>query len=137
MRGPVIIARSISALRIPDSFNNTWQYHSRSDRHSKIACWSIMFDLIGHCSLLRQHIADRKVGFGINHELRDFRTQRKKKLDLVVCTPNPSGVPRVKNGGNTKRNVLTFADLARECEVILDADDEVMLGQLPTLSVVA
>lgn len=64
-----------------------WQYHPRSDRHSKIACWCILFDVLQSCPLLQRHVADEKVCFGINHEMRDFEMNRAKNLDLVVCRP--------------------------------------------------
>ncbi len=136
MHGPEIIARSISGLQIPDKFGNDWQYHSRSDRHSKITCWAIMFDLIEHCPLLRQHIDARKIGFGINHELRDFRTQRKKNLDLVVCTPSPSGIIAEKRGKITKKPIHGFADLAEEFEVTLSSKEQAVLASLPELRIV-
>src|SRR5439155_5994792 len=78
MDGPEIIRRSISAARIPDRYGNVWQYHSRSDRHSKVACWVIAFDLMDRSPLFRDHIATGKVVLGVNHTLRDFQTQRKK-----------------------------------------------------------
>jgi hypothetical protein len=37
--------------------------------------------------VIRRHIADHKIVFGINHPFRDFRTNKLKKLDLVVCRP--------------------------------------------------
>src|SRR3954454_3738904 len=78
--GPELIVRSITGCRIPDRFGNSWQYHSRSDRHSKLACWTIAFDLMRHCELLREHLRDGKVVLGVNVTLRDFQTQRKKDL---------------------------------------------------------
>ena len=91
MFGEQIIVRTLQEARVVDSHKNSWQYHSRSDRHSKIACWAIMFDLMRTCPLLRQHAAEDKIGFGINHEMRDFRVNRKKNLDLVVCIGTPAG----------------------------------------------
>ena len=86
--GPALIARSISACRIPDRYGNTWQYHSRSDRHSKIACWVIAFDLMQRCGTAARTTWPRgKVVLGVNHTLRDFQTQRKKDLDLVIAQP--------------------------------------------------
>lgn len=87
MDGPQIIARSLSASQIRDKYGNVWQYHSRSDRHSKIACWVIALDLLQRCDLLRDHVAAGKVVLGVNHTLRDFQTQRKKDLDLVIAEP--------------------------------------------------
>ncbi|HUG10042.1 MAG TPA: hypothetical protein VMM36_03465 [Opitutaceae bacterium] len=89
--GEQIVASTLQEALVVDRHGNRWQYHSRSDRHSKTACWAIMFDLMRTCPLLRQHAAEGKIGFGINHELRDFRVNRKKNLDLVVCIGTPVG----------------------------------------------
>ncbi|NUS37570.1 MAG: hypothetical protein HOQ02_00890 [Lysobacter sp.] len=127
MYGLEIMARSIGATEIPDKFGNVWQYHSQSDRHSKIACWAIMFDLLQHCPLLRQHAIEGKVGFGINHEMRDFQTNRKKVLDLVVCTPRKAG-----DAKTSKR----FDQLVDECGVLLSAEEMEILNSLPAVPVV-
>lgn len=87
MFGPDILVRSLSRPGVTDKFGHDWQYHSRSDRHSKIACWAIIFDLLDQCSLLRRHVQAGVVTFGINHEMRDFRRDRKKNLDVVLSTP--------------------------------------------------
>lgn len=121
------MARSISASQIADRFGNTWQYHSQSDRHSKIACWAIMFDLLQDCSLLRQHVIEGKVGFGINHEMRDFQTSRKKVLDLVVCTPRKA---------EQRKASKAFGGLIEDCGVILTAAERTILESLPIVPVV-
>jgi hypothetical protein len=136
MNGPDIIARSISALEIPDKFNNLWQYHSQSDRHSKITCWSIMFDLLTNCPLVRQHVADGKVGFGINLTLRDFQTRRKKNLDLVIAEPAAGEKLKARRGGIIKRSIKTFADVAEEYEVKLSPAEQKQLALLPVLPLV-
>lgn len=87
MDGPDILARSLSSPWTPDRYGNTWQYHSRSDRHSKVACCAIFFDLLQHSSVLRAHVRDSKIIFGVNHEMFDFKTGRRKKLDLVIARP--------------------------------------------------
>ena len=87
MDGPEILARTMTATRIPDQLGNLWQYHPRSDRHSKVACWAAFFDLLGTSALLRRHVAEGNVIFGINHTMRDFKTRRKKDLDLVIARP--------------------------------------------------
>jgi hypothetical protein len=120
MNGEAIIVRSLDAARIPDKFGNFWQYHSRSDRHSKIACWAIMFDLLRVCSLLREHVATGKVAFGINHELHDFKQNRKKNLDLVLCT----GRDQV---------VATFQEYGERNGIVLVGDEKRTLGTLPVL----
>ena len=120
MHGEAIITRSIDAAVVEDKQGRRWQYHSRSDRHSKVACWAILFDLLETCPLLRAHIAAGKVGFGINHELRDFRQNRKKNLDLVLCAGGPDSAE-------------SFADYGRHCGVVLSPQEEAALAGLPVL----
>jgi len=65
MLGETILARTLALARVRDKDGKLWQYHSRSDRHSKTACWAILFDLLRTSALLRDHAAAGKVGFGI------------------------------------------------------------------------
>jgi hypothetical protein len=123
MDGPQILARSMSVPRVTDKFGNLWQYHSRSDQHSKVACWALLFDLIQHCPLLKQHVAEEKVGFGINHEMRDFKNNRSKYLDLVISTP----------GTMTSANDSTFVDLASQYHVDLTTAQKAQLASYPLL----
>lgn len=115
----------MTATRISDRYGNEWQYHSRSDRHSKVACWGAFFDLLNTSALLRQHVADGKVIFGVNHTMVDFKTRRKKDLDLVIARPgneDPNGVTRGK----------TLSTLADYYDVRLTPDEATRLEQLPT-----
>lgn len=125
MFGQRIIARSIEAARIADQHGNQWQYHSRSDRHSKIACWVVLFDVLQRCALLRRHVAEGKVAFGINHQMIDFRTDKRKDLDLVICEPlesEPDDLP-----GRWR----SFDGLAAEYGVLLDEREQAILAGLP------
>jgi hypothetical protein len=124
MDGPDILARSMSVPQITDKFGNQWQYHSRSDQHSKVACWALLFDLLNNCPLLKQHIADKKVGFGINHEMRDFKNNRSKYLDLVICTP---GTP-------TGASDSTFESLAGQYHIDLTPSQKSQLSSYPALT---
>lgn len=101
--GTDILIRTISKQTITDSHGNVWNYHSRSDHHSKVACWSVVFDLLQASGLLRRHVEAGKVAFGINHEMRDFKNDRKKNLDLVICLPATGAPP-------SKRTLTTYAD---------------------------
>lgn len=94
MDGPDIIARTLSQPAVPDKHGNVWQYHSRSDRHSKVACWAVLYDLLQFSPLLATHANNHKVTFGINRTMRDFRTGRTKDLDLVISRPGSGGLPR-------------------------------------------
>jgi hypothetical protein len=122
MFGPELLAASLSTPRGPFKYGNHWQYHSRSDHHSKVPCWGLLFDLLNECALLRKHAADGAVGFGINHEMRDFKTGRRKKLDLVICRPRSNG-PRDR----------TFASYAMEIGVALTPEAHAALRVLPVL----
>src|SRR5262249_37293910 len=99
--GPSILVRTLSHPHVTDKHGNAWNYHSRSDHHSKVACWGIVFDLLRTSTLLRKHVAQGRVGFGINHEMRDFQHDRKKDLDLVICQPS--------SGGRTGRTLVELA----------------------------
>jgi hypothetical protein len=122
MFGEDIIARTIQKARVADKAGKIWQYHSRSDRHSKAACWSILFDLLRTSPLLREHAATGKVGFGINHELRDFRVNRKKNLDLVVCA-----------GRTEADSSVTLVDYGEQIAIELSNVERAELNSLPAL----
>src|SRR4051794_20866964 len=124
MFGPEILARSLSVAAPTGASDTLWQYHSRSDRHSKIACWGILFDLLRNCAVLREHVAAGRIGFGINHEMRDFKENRKKNLDLVLCVPN---------GGPLLKKAVTFAELTGRYSIILSKEEKTALAALPAL----
>jgi hypothetical protein len=127
MRGSDILVRTISKPLPKGSRRIPWQYNSRSDHHSKVACWGIVFDLLNHCPLLVQHVADRKVGFGINHEMFDFRNNRDKDLDLVVCTPGE---------GKRYKKLTNLGDMAEDLQLELSDADSNALRSLPELPIV-
>ena len=137
MYGPDILVRTLSK---PTSgtgsskfaHGNEWQYHSRSDRHSKIACWALVFDVMRHCSLLREHAAEGKVGLGINHEMHDFRNNKKKNLDLVICTRAPLESSGGSKGG--ARKAPDFAALAAAYGIDLTPQESNDLAALPALA---
>lgn len=121
MHGPKILARTLSSATRRDRYDNHWQYHSRSDHHSKVACWGVIFDLLATTPLLRRHVEAGVIRFGINHEMRDFVHDRKKNLDLVLCTPN--GAPTGE----------TLSDIAASCEIELTETERSILDGLPLL----
>ena len=125
MNGPDILVRSLSVPLRSDAFGNAWQYQPRSDRHSKIACWGILFDLLAESELLRRHVTQGKVIFGVNHEMSDFKTMRKKNLDLVVARPGTSA---------TGPEPPDFAALMARYGVLLSASQYAKLRELPVLA---
>jgi hypothetical protein len=124
MDGPDIITRTLSQPAVPDKHGNLWQYHSRSDRHSKVACWAILFDLLQHSRSLASHATAGKVRFGINREMRDFRTNRTKDLDLVIGRPGSDELTRPP---------ATMHDLALRWGLRLTEDQRTVLADLPPL----
>ena len=137
MHGPGILARTLTrpskGATKPYLFGNEWQYHSRSDRHSKAACWGLTFDLLRACPLLRQHIEQGKVALGINHELRDFRNNKKKNLDMVLC----KATDRHAAGGSKSgaRGATDFAGLADAYGLELTTSERTELRKLPSLPI--
>ncbi|MPZ84011.1 MAG: hypothetical protein GEV28_27905 [Actinophytocola sp.] len=124
MKGPEIIARTMSVPGVDDKFGRRWQYHSRSDLHSKVACWAILFDMLQSSSLLQQHVLAGKVTFGINRKLHDWESEKTKNLDLVVArTPGP--------GSPNSGKAFDLADLADRYGVILTDDEAKTLAKLP------
>lgn len=138
MHGPSILARTLSIATTgagskPFAYGNEWQYHSQSDRHSKIACWGMTLDLLTSCPLLRSHIAEGKVGLGINHELRDFRNNKKKNLDMVLCRAAPLQGKGGSKGG--VRGARDFAALSDAYGLKLTESERRLLKKLPALQI--
>lgn len=136
MYGPEILARTLS---VPThgtgkrfAHGNSWQYHSRSDRHSKVACWALVFDLMRHCALLRNHAEHTQVGMGINHEMHDFRNRKRKNLDLVICTRAPMAAAGGSRSGAGR--AADFAALADAYGIVLTAEERDELAALPSLA---
>lgn len=126
MDGPEIVARTLTIVGDKiDKYGNRWQYHSRSDRHSKVACWGVLFDLLQTSGLLRKHVESEKVIFGINHEMGDFKHQRPKRLDLVVARPRSAGTEDAPD--------ITFASLVDTWGLQLSAGERSRLDGLPKI----
>lgn len=125
--GPHIIARSLSRATAGANgyaFGNTWQYHPRSDRHSKIACWAVFFDLLLRGGALYRQVRDGTVAFGINHEMRDYTHDRKKDLDLVICR---------RSSDRAQGGIETFLDMVRAYEIALSPEETSALRNLPSI----
>lgn len=138
MHGPSILVRTLSIATTgagskPFAYGNEWQYHSQSDRHSKIACWGMTLDLLLSCPLLRRHIGEGKVGLGINHEMRDFRNNKKKNLDMVLCRSTPLQDKGGSRGG--VRGARNFAALSDAYGLKLIESERRILKKLPALPI--
>jgi hypothetical protein len=141
--GPGIICRHLSQIHTFKSkrkgmptATRVWQYNSRSDLHSKITSWAIMFDLLRESSLLRRHVKDGQVGFGINLTMENWTSKTSKDMDLVICTPHAGTAPATFRSKVLKRPIATFADVAEHHAIPLEPDEAADLAALPTLRVV-
>lgn len=127
MYGQQILTRFLSTPGTPDEYGNVWQYHSRSDRHSKVGCWGVALDLLTTSSLLRSHVTQGKVVLGVNHKMTDFATGRRKKLDLVIARP--------AREPEDHRRSATFANLAARYGIHLTNEEMGVLQEIPSLQV--
>lgn len=125
MHGPDILATYLATPSQADKHGNAWQYNSRSDRHSKVGCWGVAFDLLSNSALLRSHAASGKVILGVNHSMRDFQTGREKKLDLVVARPT----------GPVGPNAPSFKSLVQSYAIPLTQTQLDLLNSLPDISI--
>ncbi|MCO5322087.1 MAG: hypothetical protein M9922_11900 [Microthrixaceae bacterium] len=125
MEGPQILAQTLSvpaATRTQKS--SMWQYHSRGARHSITSCWGILLDLLANSSLLRKHVEEDTVVFGLDHEMQDFAASRSKNLDLVIAKPNESGWTR-------KRAPRRFSELPALYDMVLTKEQRAAMASLP------
>lgn len=125
MHGPAILGRFLARPGAPDKYGNSWQYNSRSDRHSKVGCWGVAFDMLVTSSRLREHAARGHVVLGVNHQMTDFATGRRKVLDLVIARPSSREL-------GTGR---TFKGLIAQYGIELSAVEARHLDALPDLQV--
>lgn len=125
MNGPQIIARTLTQSRSFGPSGNQYQYHSRSDHHSKLCCWVIAFDLLATSSLLRQHVMEGKVCIGVNHTMVDFKTSRRKDLDLVIARPAADA--------SQATNPMTLGDLGQSIGVVLTEQETADFAALPVV----
>jgi hypothetical protein len=124
MDGPGILVASMSVPTPRGGSQALWQYHPRSDSHSKVGCWGALFDLLQQSRVLRGHAHSGTVIFGVNFEMRDFGTGRKKRLDLVIARPSQDV---------TTSTPRTLADLASAWSVVLTPAQQDSLAALPAL----
>lgn len=124
MHGPEILVRSMSVARPVGPSKAAWQYHSRSDSHSKIACWGACFDLLRTSALFREHAKTGKVIFGVNFGMLDYGTRREKKLDLVIARPSGDVSP------SSLRKLVALGD---DWGVLLTPSEAEELEELPLI----
>lgn len=125
MHGPDILTTFLSEIGPLDKYGQRWQYHPRSDRHSKVGCWGVALDLLSQSALMREHARTNKIVLGVNHEMRDYHWDRKKDLDLVIARP----ASEVPDDGPT------FGALADRYGIVLTGEQQRVLDDLPELRI--
>lgn len=123
MFGPEILARTLGEPTTPSTDGTLWQYHSRSDRHSKVASWGVAFDMLLRSSLMQTHARDGKIVLGVNHPMTDYATGRTKVLDLVIARPASTQ--------HEEKNVNTLRGLVEKHSIDLSLDEKSLLLALP------
>lgn len=121
MLGPDILARTLSRPTSRGSGETAWQYHSRSDTHSKVACWVVVFDLLRECPVFAKDCQEGRIALAINHVMVG---RLNKTLDLVICE-----VPRSRNVERRR----TFADLVGDYDILLDKEERSVLDGCPRI----
>lgn len=121
MKGPALLARTMSIGTTRGKGERAWQYHSRSDHHSKVACWAVLFDLMLECDVVRDAAQRGRLGFGINHTMVG---PINKTLDLVLTLAPPTRKQQKRH---------TFASVAVAFGLVLDDQDVAALQALPAL----
>lgn len=121
--GPKILTRTMSMPTKKGSSGAALQYHSRSDNHSKVACWTLLFDLLSHCGPAKKLAESGRMGFGINHVMVG---KINKTLDLVITILPSRRLPEGR---------ASFVDLVQRYGIVLDEAELAALAGLPTVFV--
>ena len=119
--GPTILTRTMSRATDRGADGRAWQYHSRSDTHSKVACWIVLLDLLAECDVMQAHARQGRLGFRINHVMVG---PINKTLDLVVTVVPPGRSPGTR---------AAFSDLVVRHGIALDATERRALSELPVV----
>jgi len=87
--GPEEFVQWMSGYKHRDPLTGfTYQYHPRSDSHSKILCKAVLKDLLDACPTLASQAKEREVVYGINVEVESPVTGKRKTLDLAIGLPS-------------------------------------------------
>ncbi|MBC7307093.1 MAG: hypothetical protein H5T80_09215 [Dietzia sp.] len=123
--GPEIIRATMSRERTYGTGDaaRLWQYHSRSDYHSKVAALALAIDLLHESPELRDGVERGEIGFEVNPKMRDG-TDREKTLDLRFA--------RVDDA-RPLRQPRTLLRLAEQYELVLGDECLEVLATLPTV----
>jgi hypothetical protein len=89
-----------------------------------VACWAVVFDLLQSSRLLREHVAAHRVAFGINRQLNDWETGKKKNLDMVVARARDLEPDRAGDALDLRRLAVRYG-------IVLTEEENAQLDELP------
>lgn len=119
MLGTGILVRTLSVPTQRGRSRRAWQYHPRSDVHSKIACWTLLLDCLLGCDALYDDACAGRIGFAINYQMVG---PINKTLDVVLLR-----VPRNRKPGTTRR---TFLEVGLHYGIVLTPEELMQLTEL-------
>lgn len=119
MLGPKILVRTLSVPTRRGKARKAWQYHPRSDVHSKVACWTLLLDCLLECDVLYNDACAGRIGFAINHLMVGPIS---KTLDLVLTR-----VPRNRESSVGRRS---FVEVGESYGVVLTPAEKQQLASL-------
>lgn len=124
--GTEALAATLTVSRERKKSGPAWQYHPRSDHHSKVACLLMALDLLIASEVLRADVFAGRVACGINHVMTDHTSKRKKAFDLVF---HRSARQETETPRQTFRGLLSLYG------VVLTPDQRAVVNQLPDIPV--
>lgn len=124
--GPSALAATLSVPRQRAKGGPSWQYHSRSDHHSKVTCLLMQLDLMLVSPTLASDVAAGKVACGINHVMEDHSSRRRKSFDLVLHRPNVL---------DRSLPATTFKRLIHDYGIVLTTAQAELVAGLPDIPV--
>lgn len=123
--GPSALVATLNRPRTGKD-GRSWQYHPRSDYHSKVPCLLMAVDLLLESERLRDAVASGRVACGINHVMTDHRSKRKKAFDLVFHRPSSQ---------STGIAGSSFRGLLERYAVVLTAPQRALVESVPDIPV--
>jgi hypothetical protein len=123
---PKVLARTLSVPRQRKKGGPSWQYHSRSDHHSKVPCVLMALDFMLTSQVLCDAIKAGRVAVGINHVMVENSRNRKKAFDLVLHRADPRDVTPPQ---------FTFKGLMKTYGIELMPDEQQLVSTLPDIPV--
>jgi len=126
MHGTDMIVNTLSNVRPFGPGDVLWQYHPRSDHHSKVSAVAVVIDLLAdrESGALRDHVRAGDVGFSVNPVLTDPANGRRKTLDLAIARPNHA---------KPFRRARTLRRYAEDLGMVLSREQWDLLDELPQI----